>query len=459
MQKRFRDEYRGASLGDVRRSNRLAKLGTALATFPAASFPEALGDGAELEAAYRFLRNEAVTPAGVLEPHGRETVARCRTHPTVIVAHDTTDFVFPGETRQGLGRMRGRVERGFFAHVSLALSFDARREPLGVLHVEPWTREPTAKRASKKSPRERQKDPDRESLRWARGVDTVEQKLPAGCAIHVMDREADDYALLVTLVRDDRRFILRSTFDRRVEEGVLLTAILASTPTVVEREVALSARKPKPFAKNAKIHPARTARTARLGISAEGVTLLRPKDVDPTLPSALTINVVVIEELSPPEHEPPVYWRLYTTEPIQTPADLERIVDGYRCRWCIEELFKVLKTGCAIEKRQLEHGHSLMNALAIYLPIAWRVLRLRTLAQTDAKRPASTVLSVLQLRLLRHAGRVALPRIPTVADALVAIAALGGHLKRNGPPGWITLARGYERLLMLEEGASLAQEM
>ena len=43
-------------------------------------------------------------------------------------------------------------------------------------------------------------------------------------------------------------------------------------------------------------------------------------------------------------------------------------------------------------------------------------------------------------------------RVTTVIDALYAIAALGGHLKRNGPPGWQTLHRGYQDLIMLELG-------
>jgi hypothetical protein len=34
---------------------------------------------------------------------------------------------------------------------------------------------------------------------------------------------------------------------------------------------------------------------------------------------------------------------------------------------------------------------------------------------------------------------------------------LAGHLKRNGDPGWVTLGRGYERLLILEEGWTLAR--
>jgi hypothetical protein len=41
-----------------------------------------------------------------------------------------------------------------------------------------------------------------------------------------------------------------------------------------------------------------------------------------------------------------------TTEPIDTPEQILAVVDGYRHRWKIEELFKALKTGCAYEKRQ-----------------------------------------------------------------------------------------------------------
>jgi hypothetical protein len=45
----------------------------------------------------------------------------------------------------------------------------------------------------------------------------------------------------------------------------------------------------------------------------------------------------------------------------------------------------------------------------------------------------------------------------TVADALLAIARLGGHIKDNGPPGWIVLGRGYQKLLALKEGILLTQ--
>jgi hypothetical protein len=40
-----------------------------------------------------------------------------------------------------------------------------------------------------------------------------------------------------------------------------------------------------------------------------------------------------------------------------------------------------------------------------------------------------------------------LPEAPTIRDAMLGIARLGGHLPRNGDPGWIVLGRGFEDFL------------
>lgn len=45
-----------------------------------------------------------------------------------------------------------------------------------------------------------------------------------------------------------------------------------------------------------------------------------------------------------------------------------------------------------------------------------------------------------------------LPPGATTAHALLAVAALGGHIKNNGWPGWEVIGRGYEDLLMFEAG-------
>ena len=46
----------------------------------------------------------------------------------------------------------------------------------------------------------------------------------------------------------------------------------------------------------------------------------------------------------------------------------------------------------------------------------------------------------------------------SAGHALWAIAELGGHIRNNGPPGWLVLRRGFERLFSIEQGWVLAQE-
>ena len=61
---------------------------------------------------------------------------------------------------------------------------------------------------------------------------------------------------------------------------------------------------------------------------------------------------------------------------VETAEQAATVVDHYRARWVIEEYFKALKTGCAIEKRQLMTYEGLTRALAIFVPMAWHLLAL-----------------------------------------------------------------------------------
>src|SRR5580692_5536976 len=124
---------------------------------------------------------------------------------------------------------------------------------------------------------------------------------------------------------------------------------------------------------------------------------------------------------------------------------------AYRARWVIEEFFKALKTGCQIERRQMESYKALRIALALFLPIAVRLLALRDAARTEPERPCSALTPTL-LQLLRTCGRNILSATPTNREVYSALAALGGHLRSNGEPGWIVLGRAYEKLLVLEQG-------
>jgi hypothetical protein len=441
-------EVAEADLGDVRLTQRLGALIDSLADRPGESFPKALND-AELEGAYRFFGNDKVTPEAILTPHFRQTVGRTAAHDDVLVVHDTTEFEFGGDSkRDGLGRLL-RPGQGFFGHFALAVAADGDREPLGLLNLE------TMFRHDKAIPRgqRRAKDNRGESARWRRSIDETEARL-AGVAraIHVMDREADSNAILAALDASRRFFVIRSFRDRVLaDDETRLRAAAKSARRSFDRDVPLS-RRPKIEGPKGKRHPARNYRVARLSFAAKAIEIPRTVDAKTAATATLCLNIIYVWERRPPPGEPPVEWFLLTNLPIGTPDEIAYAVDCYRARWVIEEYFKALKSGCQYEKRQLETAHSLLNALAVLAPVAWRLLLLRHLGRHAPKRPATDTLTPSQLEVLHAVARRPMPKRPTVQDAMLAIAGLGGHLPRNGYPGWLVLGRGMHDLLLLELG-------
>ena len=69
------------------------------------------------------------------------------------------------------------------------------------------------------------------------------------------------------------------------------------------------------------------------------------------------MQVLILEETSPPQNETPLFWILLTTLPITNSEEAKYIVDLYLSRWSIEVFFHVLKTGCKIEKLQFKERH------------------------------------------------------------------------------------------------------
>lgn len=447
-------EFEGAELGDRRLVGRLAMLASALSREPGASIARVSKSRAAREGAYRFLENSRVTMEELLRPHQEATAERCRRERVVYVVSDTTEVVLAGEKRgKQLGRIQGR-QRGFLAHVALAVSTSGNRPPLGVLGLETIVR--AEKRKGHRNARQKDQTDDRESARWGAMVDRTEKLLDGAAAIHVMDREADMFELLSQLNRDSRRFVIRAARDRVISEGKLFESVAQAT-TVMEREVHLSARLRAQRTAKGRGHPARHKRGARLGIAAKRVTLCRPKRCPKTLPETLDVNIVHVLEPEPPEGAPPVQWVLVTTEPVETPEQIAAVVDAYRARWLIEEYFKAMKTGCAFESRQLRSMHTLENALGLLAPIAWRLLLLRTLEREAPTTPAVDVLDPLLLEALAAKLKEirepkVLPPSPTVADAMKGIARLGGHHQSNGPPGWQLLWYGFQYLLSYADG-------
>lgn len=457
-------EFVGLSLGDVRLERRARLIVCKAAMAPATSFPSLLPTSAELEGAYRFFQNDDVAAKALLNPHVQASLARVRGAGAVRIVHDTTGMSFGGK-REGLGTL-GSGGCGFWAHFALAVSADEDRAVLGVMGLQTKVYPTLEEKARRHQRLCHQWKKDKKKKRFPRvpvlwsgrdkwcAIPLELQMLLRGVeAVHVMDQEADNFEVFQTLSEAKLRFVIRGSSARRVhstsaEAPKWVHTKLAEKEVRLTRRVSLNARP-----KGSECHARRDERAATLSIRAARVSIVGPEDAQ------LKLNAVEVIELKPPPGEEPVNWVLFTTEPINTVEQIAAVVDHYRARWRIEEFFKALKTGCAIEKRQLTDYDALMRALALYTPIAWHLLALRTEACRDKPIPATRLLTPVQLVVLRallNEQRQNLAEEASASDALFAIAALGGHLKRNGDPGWITLGRGYHRLLEAEAIWTLA---
>lgn len=459
---RILGEFEDIDLGDPRRAKRVLTLLDKLARHPEQSLPRLLETESALEGAYRLLNNEHFDFDDLLQQHRENTIRRAEQIAEVLVLHDTTTCRFDHADPKKVGYLpTGKA--GFFAHVSLVVDAARHRRPLGVLHIEPLWREKRSSRGSRRkhlSGRELAGWKGREAERWTRGVQTCQEQLGDCSVVHVMDREGDKYELLAHMQEHEERFVIRSNHDRRLSKeyaGQSLRELARAQPVVLQREVHLSRRIASSAPRSAQLAPSRQARPATLSVMATSVVLRRPNSLKAHFPSELTVNVVHVQELKPPQGEAPIVWTLLTSEPIDSPEQVARIVDIYRYRWLIEELFKAFKTGCQYEKRQFETRHALLNLMAISLPIAVELLWMRAFAAVDPQAPAEKIVTAQQIEILRAMGHRPVPQKPTALQVLLAIAGLGGHLKRNGSPGWHVLYRGYERLLDYEAGWAAAK--
>jgi hypothetical protein len=454
-------EMDGLDLGHKSREARVLELMTELVKDPRQSIRGAARTKAQEEAFYRLLSKNAVSMTALLAPHIASTKRRCADVGRVILSHDTSNFEYRGGRREGLGRVRTKSSQGFLFHASLAVNSET-GQPLGLAASKVWVRSDEIKSVvegahgpRKKSGADYARDPSKESDRWVEQIHAAEELLAdVGCkALHVADREADIYASLQTLRERQYSFVIRLARDKKARltadapfENLTTLARRAEGRTEVLAPIAKRAATTIPQRK--KTFAEREARMARLEFAATSATINAPKYGEGSLP----INVVHVREIEPPDTDELIEWFLLTSEPVDTVQQVAEVVQAYRTRWIVEEFFKALKTGCAMEDRELESLHTLTNVLALCIPIAYQLLAVRHLARTKPTAPASDVLSPTQIAILQ--AKTKLGSAPTAFQALEAIAYLGSHFEplSKKMPGWRVLSRGMQRLHALEEG-------
>jgi hypothetical protein len=443
-----------ARLPDARLNVRLVKVAATLGAKPLDSFPQACGDWAEAKGAYRFVENERVTAEAMIEAAGDATARASAGRAVVYSVQDTTTLSFPraGQT-EGLGPIGSCDVAGMLVHSTLAL--DEEGVAQGLFDQQWWCRPEEGEAAPKRRKETYKTLPleAKESYKWFRGVEAAEQALARNVPaterprlIHIFDSEGDIHELFERIAGSGDGAVIRLAQNRRVQKEesefdsahqvVRAAPLLATVPIDVPRK------------------HGQAARTATVQVRACRV-VLRPNMAWHRERCSLELGLVEVWEPNPPEDMEPLHWRLWTTEPATTASEALAVVAIYKKRWKIEDIHLTLKSGCRIEQVQFKTAARIAKVLALYSPVAVRLVRLRDLARVSGEVPCTEVLNRSEWQALwtyiHNQAPPAQTPVPTIRQAVLWIGRLGGHLgrKHDGMPGVRTLWRGWRDLQML----------
>ncbi len=429
-------QWSTAALGDVRRTRRAVQLGAALASRPEASLPQQTGSWGGLKSAYRLLSEPDVTHAALSEPHWQATRQQAGQADIVLFVQDTSDLDFTAHRHtKGLGWTGNTGGRGFLLHSCLAVRPTTVPEILGLAAQQVWTRHEIRKGNETRTARFKRR---KESDVWAEVVEAIGPAAPDQCWVSGSDRASDIFSFVRRARAQGWHCLWRVGQNRVVWAGSgsktkLLLDWARRLPAQTETAIDLRGRAEQP------------SRTVRLQVAWSEVTLCPPCNGQERQQAPVAGWCVRCWETS--KRKNALEWILFTTVSVTDAASALERIEWYRLRWVVEEYHKALKTGCALEQRQLQRAQGLLALLGFLAIVAVRVLQLRTVARTAPDTPATQVIEPeLVETVVRFRGGEA-DRM-TADQFWRAVAGWGGFLGRkgDGDPGWQTLWRGWLRL-------------
>jgi hypothetical protein len=312
--------------------------------------------------------------------------------------------------------------------------------PLGLLQQHVWARDwPILEEPRPRSmPIE-----EKESFKWVLSFEAVNEAgrhCPESLLLSLGDAESDIYELFVQEREPNVHLLVRAARNRCLseEQGHLWEALQAQR-VAAHAEVLVARRDKQP------------SRTAKLSVRFRKVSLRRPQS-RPGPKSVTLWAVLAVEEHPPVGVDEPIEWLLLGTLPVKSANDALQRLQWYSKRFGIEILHKVIKSGCKLEQRQFETAERIKRCLTLYSVIAWRILYMTLLGRALPDAPCSVLLERDEWEALFcvvHNTPTPPFEPPSIGEAVLSIARLGGFLARKGDghPGVTVLWRGLQHLM------------
>jgi len=458
----IRSEFDSLDLGDERLNRRFRLIITQLAKHCGKTIASSFDQWKAIKASYRFFDNPNVKEQRMLAPHIEQTIQRVKAHGTVLLLQDSTYLDYNNRPKtKGLDlTFRSKLStqsEGLILHNTLAVTGDGM--PLGLLDQRFIERKAFSGLTSvdrRKIRHWNRPVKEKESIRWINVMQKCHQMDFDGAqTVHVADRECDMYEFYRDAAALGEKVLIRAARNRainkhrrREDPSTMLFAHLKAKKA--QGKVTI----------NIQVNGKKKYRNAELSIVYVPITIPPPpnKTINkdgPNLPIVPLYAIMAIER-RPPKNQTAIFWVLLTNIQVQTLDQAIEKVRWYSKRWNIEVFHKILKSGCGVENAQLRHADRLKKYIVLKSIVAWRLFWFArshehhkddycTVALTDVE------WSVLYRKTMKTKQLPSLP--PTIGEALVWIAKLGGYIGRttDPPPGMISLWRGWQRLMDMVE--------
>ena len=444
------EELFSAILPDRRNVKRATAMLTRMAERPAGRVLDVFDTSAERQGAYDLLENSGIHAYALMASIAEATVMRIADEGAMFVAVDGSSATLTDKLRtKSFGAVGSNSNGARGLKVISAYGVSTRGVPVGIVAQEWWARKSTGKH---RRDHQKRKLADKETTHWCDAIgstiETTAHVAPHVKLCFLIDREGDGVHTLEKVGTSGHDFIVRSSHNRRLDTD-------AKRPRYLWDELA----KKKPsgtYDLTVLAGPGRAAREARMVVRYGTYTLLMRDKATGILTRQRVTAVSARETGTTPRGENPLHWKLLTNRAVSSFEQACAVVDGYSLRWRIEEFHRTWKSGaCDIEGSQLRKKDHFIKWATLMAATAARIERMKVLSRTEPTHPASVELNEYEIKALVLNRKRTKKRTdpmptdnPTIGEAVRWLADIGGYTGKSsgGPPGTITISRGFERI-------------
>jgi hypothetical protein len=149
------------------------------------------------------------------------------------------------------------------------------------------------------------------------------------------------------------------------------------------------------------------------------------------------LTIIYAQKREVPSGRDRIDWKLITDLPVSTPLPAIEKLEWYASRWKSETFHKIVKSGCKAEESKLHTADRLVNLIAVFCILSWRIFWMTMLNRSTSDAPTSIAFTPTECQLLDHLipdRAQSRSQKKLLSSYIIKVARLGGYLARASDP-------------------------